>query len=346
MKFATIATLDSTGQLAKQIQNKLDRKTKPPGSLGRLEALAMQLCLIQDNLQPRIDHAHVLVFVADHGVVAQGVSPYPQAVTGQMVANFCNDGAAISVLAKTFGAQLKVIDAGILTAMSSQPRLQSLRIGPGTADFSVQPAMTLVQAQQAVQAGIELVTALPPRSVLMLGEMGIGNTTCAAALAHALTDWPATDCVGRGTGVDDAGLARKTEVIRTAVARLAGDRDPWRVLCEVGGFEVAMLAGAILAAAANRQVIVIDGFISTAAAALAFAWMPQSRDYCVFSHVSAEAAHRRWLAALGVKALLDLDMRLGEASGAVLALPLLRAACAIINEMATFESAGVDDRSA
>lgn len=374
-----IAAIAEDDGLARDALAELDRKTKPPGSLGQLEALAAQLARVQGRLRPRIEHAQVCVFAADHGVVAEGVSAFPQAVTAQMVANFLAGGAAVCVLARQFGAALTVVDAGVAAPLPAQsPQLLHRKIADGTANFARQPAMTAAQCAQALSRGIALGAALPAHGAFVPGEMGIGNTTSAAALMAALTGLDADACVGRGTGVDDAGLRRKAEAVARGVARLraqasaahasaahvsdtlASDmpesdthahaeaaRDAaLRALCEVGGFEIAMMTGAMLGAAAARQVVVVDGFIATAAAAVALQLMPALRGYCVFAHVSAEAPHRRWLAQLGARPLLALDMRLGEASGALLALPLLHAAAAILCEMATFDSAGVSSGAA
>lgn len=364
-----ITAIAEDDALARDALAELDRKTKPPGSLGQLEALAAQLARVQGRLRPRIEHAQVCVFAADHGVVAEGVSAFPQAVTAQMVANFLAGGAAVCVLARQFGAALTVVDAGVAASLPTQsPQLLHRKIADGTANFARQPAMTVAQCERALSRGIALGAALPAHGAFVPGEMGIGNTTSAAALMAALTGLDADACVGRGTGVDDAGLRRKAEAVARGVARLRAQasathaygahvsdmpahaeaaRDAaLRALCEVGGFEIAMMAGAMLGAAAARQVVVVDGFIATAAAAVALQLMPALRGYCVFAHVSAEVPHRRWLAQLGARPLLALDMRLGEASGALLALPLLHAAAAILCEMATFDSAGVSSGAA
>jgi nicotinate-nucleotide--dimethylbenzimidazole phosphoribosyltransferase len=342
---AETAHADDACGLAQAIDAELAAKTKPPGSLGELERLAAQIARAQGCVKPRIAHAQVLVFAGDHGIVAEGVSAYSQAVTAQMVLNFLAGGAAICVLAKTLDAELTVIDAGVAAALPAHPRLLARKIAHGTANFAHAPAMTLAQCVDAVRAGAEIASGFAPQGAIALGEMGIGNTTSAAALMHALTAVSAEDCVGRGTGVDDAALRRKADVVAAAVARHGRDGTPLDMLARYGGFEIAMMCGAMLGAAARRQIVIVDGFIATAAAAVAAAIAPQLLDYCVFAHVSAEAPHRRWLQALGARPLLDLGLRLGEGSGAVLALPLLRAAAAVLSEMATFASAGVSGRS-
>ena len=362
LDFPALPAVDADGDLARRVRAAWDRKTKPPGSLGRLEALALQMALVQDRADPRVAQAHVRVFAADHGVVAEGVSPYPQAVTAQMVANFLAGGAAISVLAQQFDAALAVVDAGVAASLAAHPQLLDRKIASGTGNFVQGPAMSDAARDAALAAGVAIGRELPPQAALVLGEMGIGNTTSAAAIMAALTGWPAEQCVGRGTGLDDAGVARKAAVVDRALGanglRMpapAGidepraaivDRDAaLRALAAVGGFEIAMMAGAALGAASVRAVVIVDGFIATAAAAIALALDPTLRPFLVFAHASAEAPHARWLQQLGAEPLLSLGMRLGEGSGAVLALPLLSAACALLGEMATFDSAGVSDRA-
>jgi nicotinate-nucleotide--dimethylbenzimidazole phosphoribosyltransferase len=355
--------VDLEGPLAAAVAAAWAAKTKPPGSLGMLETLGLQLALIQDRSVPRIAAAEVRVFAADHGVVAEGVSPYPQAVTAQMVANFLAGGAAISVLARHADAALRVIDAGVAADLPAHPHLLDRKIASGTANFAEGPAMSVQQRDAALAAGVAIGRGLAPQTALVLGEMGIGNTTSAAAIMAALTGLPPAACVGRGTGLDEAGVARKAGVVARALAvnRLnaggavaqghaggvpdsAPTVDALGVLAAVGGYEIAMMVGAMIGAASARAVVIVDGFIATAAAAIALAFEPALRPYLVFAHASAEAPHARWLALLGVRPLLSLDLRLGEGSGAILALPLLRAACALLAEMATFESAGVADR--
>ena len=350
-QIAPIATDDA---FARAVDAELDAKTKPLGALGELERLAARIARVQQRLAPSIAHAEALVFAADHGVAAEGVSAFPQAVTAQMVANFLAGGAAICVLARANGARLRVVDAGVAADLAPHPALIARSLGRGTANIVHAPAMTAAQCAEALNEGVTLGMALPEHGmhedgmpkygVLVLGEMGIANTTSAAALMRVLTGTPVADCVGRGTGVDDAGIARKCAAIHAAVARHGIDGTPLQLLARYGGFEIAMMAGAMLGAASKRQVILIDGFIATAAIAVAARIAPAVLDYCVFGHVSAEAPHRQWLKLLEARPLLDLGMRLGEGSGAMLALPLLRAACAILSDMATFQSAGVSGR--
>jgi nicotinate-nucleotide--dimethylbenzimidazole phosphoribosyltransferase len=334
--------------LHSQVQRDLDEKTKPLGALGRLEALALQLALIQGRPRPRLEQPQLVVCAADHGIAAQGVSAYPAEVTRQMVLNFLGGGAAVSVLARQHGLALTVVDCGVAHTFEPQPGLLIAKVqgaDNGTADASRGPAMTLAQARQALRQGRALVQGLPG-NVLLLGEMGIANTSAAALLMARLTGQALQRCVGRGTGLDDTGLARKHAALQAALAANAQAVAPLDVLSALGGLEIATLAGAVLQAASERRVIVVDGFITTAAVAVAQALAPAVLERCVFAHASAESGHAAWLAHLGVQPLLDLGLRLGEGSGAALAWPLLESACRILGEMASFASAGVSERSA
>lgn len=327
--------------LAARVQHALDHKTKPLGALGRLEALALQLALIQGAEQPVLRQPQLVVYAADHGLSRRGVSAYPREVTPQMVGNMLAGGAAVSVLARQQGLTLHVADCGVDAALA--PGAIDLRIAPGTADASAGPAMSIEQAERALEQGMALVERLPGNA-LLLGEMGIGNTSSASLVMQRLTGLPLADCVGRGTGVDDAGLVHKLAVLNEALVVNAAAQTPLQVAAAVGGFEIVTMAGSVIAAAADRRVVLVDGFITTAAVALAEALRPGVRAACVFAHRSAEGPHARWLQLLGVKPLLDLDLRLGEGSGAAMAWPLLTAACALLAEMASFESAGVSNR--
>jgi nicotinate-nucleotide--dimethylbenzimidazole phosphoribosyltransferase len=323
----------------------LDRKTKPRGSLGRIEELAAQVAAIRGSVSPGPLRSAIVVAVADHGVASEGVSAYPQEVTGQMVANFAAGGAAICVLARAVGAELVVVDAGVVTP-SDHPAVRSVRIGPGTANAATGPAMTREQAVTSILAGASLASELADRGVtaIALGEMGIGNTTSAAAVACALLDRSPGELCGPGTGLAPEGVARKAAVVGTMLERNAPDRaDPVAVLAAVGGFEIGFLTGVALQAAAARCVVVLDGFITGAAALVALRLAPVLEAYLVASHRSAEPGHRVVLDALGLEPLLELDMRLGEGSGAALALPLVSAARDVLVEMATFSGAGVTD---
>ncbi|MDR7296516.1 nicotinate-nucleotide--dimethylbenzimidazole phosphoribosyltransferase [Pelomonas aquatica] len=327
--------------LAARVQHALDHKTKPLGALGRIEALALQLALIQGSERPALRQPQLVVYAADHGLSRRGVSAYPREVTPQMVVNMLAGGAAVSVLARHQGLALSIADCGIDAPLAEGA--VDLRIAAGTADASAGPAMSLAQAERALHNGMALVERLPGNA-LLLGEMGIGNTSSASLLMQRLTGLPLRDCVGRGTGLDDAGLARKLAVLQEALAANTGAQMPQEIAAALGGFEIVTMAGSVIAAAAQRRVVVVDGFITTAAVALAEALRPGVLAACVFAHRSAEGPHAAWLRQLAVRPLLDLDLRLGEGSGAALAWPLLTAACALLADMASFESAGVSHR--
>ena len=344
--------------LTQRLQHLLDNKTKPLGSLGRLEALALQLGQILGTEAPQLAAPQMVVFAADHGLAAQGVSAYPSDVTWQMVQNFLAGGAAVSVLAREQGLNLTVVDCGVRHDFSpvlqaaagadvagAPPRLLDCKVAPGTADSSVQPAMTAAQCAQAIANGRAVVRGLPGNA-LLLGEMGIGNTSAASLLLARLTGLDVADCTGAGTGLDAAGVQRKVAVLRTVLARHADAASPLQALAAMGGFEIATLVGAIQQAAAERRVIVVDGFIVTAAVLVAQALQPQVLQRCVFAHRSGERGHALMLAHLGAQPLLDLGLRLGEGSGAALAWPLLRAACTVLRDMASFASAGVSQADA
>ena len=317
------------------IQIAIDSQTKPPGSLGQLEPVMALVAASQRSLKPDLGQPHMLIFAADHGVAAAGVSAYPSAVTAQMVANFAAGSAAINALCRNAGIALTVVDAGV-DWDGPPPGVVACSQGRGTANFVSGPAMSPAAARRAMQAGAALVSALPAGDRLIgFGEMGIGNTTSAAALLAALLGLSPAAVLGRGTGVDDAGLARKRAAIRTGLVRHAGAAP----LAALGGFEIAMMAGAMACAAREGRLVVVDGFVATAAWAAVDS--PVLRAHSIFAHISAERAHRAVLARLGVAPLLDLGMRLGEGSGAALAIPLVQAAAALLREMATFETAGV-----
>lgn len=328
----------------------------PAGALGRLLDLGQQLCAIEETLTPRADPATVVVLAADHGIAEEGVSAYPQEVTGQMLLNFMSGGAAINVLARHSQTRVLTVDLGVKhppATNAPQPDcLLHLAIAPGTANFLHRPAMTRQQAEQAIAVGRRVVAeelAARGVKVVALGEMGIGNTTSASALASLLTGQAVEAVTGRGTGLDEVGWRHKVEVIRRSLDRhfpqRSGRLEPLPALTAVGGFEIAGLVGVALESAARRMVVVLDGFISSVAGLLAVRLEPELRGYCVAAHCSVEPGHRAVLEALDLKPLLDLGMRLGEGSGAALAIPLLQGAANIMREMATFESAGVLDRA-
>ncbi len=337
-----IALLDA--QAMRLARLRLDALTKPPGSLGQLETLAVTLAGITGQPRPRLARKAVLVFAADHGVASEGVSAYPAVVTGQMVRAFLAGHAAINVLAGRVGARVVVVDVGVAADLPPHPNLVRCRVAPGTASFTRGPAMTRAQALAAVEAGMAVLEWEVERGLDLvgIGEMGIGNTTAASALAAALTGLPVAAVTGRGTGVDDAGLQRKLAAIERALAANPVDpADPLGALAALGGLEIAGLVGVLLAAAARRLPVLLDGFITGAAALVAVGLCPAVRHYLIASHCSAEVGHPRVLERLGLRPLLALDLRLGEGTGAALAMPLVDAALAILDEMATFEEAGV-----
>jgi len=328
--------------LARQVTARWDSLTKPPGSLGRLESLVAQLALATGNARPSVSRKALVVFCADHGVTDEGVSAYPKAVTRQMLLNFLAGGAAINVLCRQFGIETLVVDAGV--DGEPVPGAVDLRLGPGTANFVQGPAMSIAQAEEALNNGLMLAQRLSGAcDIAAVGEMGIGNTTAASALFCAYSGTAPEAAVGPGTGVNSEGVRRKAEVVRLALERHRGVTEPTAILAALGGFEIATMAGFLLGAAANRLPVVVDGFIASAAALAAHAINPAVLPYLLFSHVSAETAHRRLLETLGVRPILDLDMRLGEGSGAAMAMPVLDGAVALYENMATFAEGGVSN---
>jgi nicotinate-nucleotide--dimethylbenzimidazole phosphoribosyltransferase len=324
-------------------QRAFDAKTKPRGSLGRLEALAARVAALQGTAVPPRPEAAIVVAAADHGVAVEGVSAYPQEVTAQMVANFVAGGAAINVLAREAGARLLVVDAGVATPAED---VRSLRLGAGTASIARGPAMARATAARGIEHGAALAAELAADGIGLvgLGEMGIANTTAASALCASLLPAAPEAVCGRGTGLDDDGLARKVAVVARALEVNGVDpADPLGALAALGGFELAVLAGVALGCAAERVPVVLDGFITAAAALVAARLAPAAVDAMVASHLSPEPGHRLVLDALGLEPLLDLDLRLGEGTGAALAIPLVRSALALLNEMASFADAGVTD---
>jgi nicotinate-nucleotide--dimethylbenzimidazole phosphoribosyltransferase len=328
-----------------ELRRIIDTKTKPPGSLGRLESLALQMGLIQHSTRPRIERPAMIVFAADHGIAAEGVSAYPQEVTAQMVANFLAGGAAINALSRSVGMTLEVVDAGVASPIPLEG-YERLSLGAGTRNFAQEPAMTRETALEAIARGAARVRhhASLGTNVIGFGEMGIANTSAAACLMSRLCDVSIDECVGRGTGLDDHGVRHKRDVLSKALALHAHSDDAIDTLATFGGFEIAMMTGAYLAAAEANMTILVDGFIATSALVVASKIAPEVLGYCVFAHASNEAGHRRMLAHFDAMPLLQLDLRLGEGTGAALALPILRAAVAFVDEMASFESAGVSDK--
>ncbi|MDP9993479.1 nicotinate-nucleotide--dimethylbenzimidazole phosphoribosyltransferase [Variovorax boronicumulans] len=331
--------------LAERLQSAIDNKTKPLGALGKLETLAVRIGTILGSEAPMLEAPQILVCAGDHGLAARGVSAYPSDVTWQMVENFLAGGAAVSVLARQHGLALTVVDCGVRRDFQPRPGLVSRRIAAGTADASTGPAMTAEQCAQAIANGCEVVRALPGNA-LLLGEMGIGNSSSAALLLSRLAGLDIGACTGAGTGLDAAGLARKRDVLREVLALHSTATEPLDALAAFGGFEVATLVGAVLQAAEERRVIVVDGFIASAAVLVAQALQPHVTQRCVAAHSSAEPGHALLLKHLGLEPLLNLDLRLGEGSGGALAWPLLESACRILREMASFEAAGVSRKDA
>ncbi len=351
---AAVKPLDQ--RLLEQARRRLDNLTKPRGSLGRLEELAAQLYALQEGRDPlSCDPARVYTIAGDHGVAAPeaeggaGVSAFPQAVTRQMVFNFLAGGAGVNAIAGSVGADLLVVDAGCLgEPFPEHPRLLQRRVASGTANFLHDPAMSLAQCETALDMGVGLASAAAAEgfATLCTGDMGIGNTTPSTALYCALLQLSPGETTGPGAGLDSAGVARKVKTLEQALTRHAdvvASRDPLAILAALGGYEIAALTGLILGGAAHGLLVVVDGFIATAAFTVAHAMAPAVAERCVLAHASAEPGHAKAVDVLGVRPLLHLDMRLGEGSGAALAVPLLRAAIAIFQEMATFEDAGVSE---
>ncbi|MFC1942599.1 nicotinate-nucleotide--dimethylbenzimidazole phosphoribosyltransferase [Chloroflexota bacterium] len=329
-----------------EAQSRQDTLTKPPGSLGRLEEISVQLAGIQGKARPRIEDKAIVTMAGDHGVVAENIGNWPQDVTAQMVYNFLRGGAGINVLTRLVGARVTIVDMGVATDLEPNPRLISKKIDYGTNNMCLGPAMTNEQAVKSIEAGIEVLNEEAARGldIVGTGDMGIGNTATSSAIYAAITGKQAIEVTGRGTGLTDEQLAHKIEVIQRALAVNHPDpSQPIDVLAKVGGFEIGGLAGVILGAAAKRIPVVIDGFISGAAALIAISLAPLLKEFIIPAHVSAEAGHPALLEYLGLKPLLNLDMRLGEGTGAALGIFMAEAAARTLNEMATFAEAGVSE---
>ena len=327
-------------------QQRQDSLTKPHGSMGRFEELSIQIAGIRGKLVSEFKHKAVITMAADHGVVAEGVTLYPQEVTKQMVFNFLDGGAAINVLARHIGARVVIVDMGVIGGFEPLPGLLCKMIDFGTMNMAKGPAMNQQQAMDTLEYGIEVVEDEINKGldIIGTGDMGLGNTTASSAIFAAISGYPVDKVTGRGTGVDDEQLAHKVDVIKQALSVNNPDsKDPMDVLARVGGFEIGGLAGVILAGAAHRIPVVIDGFISGAAALIAIGLSPQVKDYLIPAHVSAEAGHRLMLDFMGLKPLLDLNMRLGEGTGAAIGISLAEAAVKILGQMATFADAGVSE---
>lgn len=333
--------------LADRVRRAIDAKTKPPGSLGVVEELALAMAEAQRTERPAADPARLFIFAGDHGIVEEGVSAWPQEVTAQMVLNFLAGGAAATVFARSVGAEVSVVDAGVATPLPDAEGLHRAGIRAGTRNAAREDALRPDEVAAALDFGAGMATAAVAEGtrIVALGEMGIGNTSSAALLAHAVAGIPLETLAGPGAGLDAGGVDRKRAVLERAAARRPGRLGPADALAAFGGLEIAAMAGALVGAVSAGAVVLVDGFIATSAALVALSAHPEARPGCIFAHRSHEPGHRAMLDHLGARPLLDLDLRLGEGTGALLALPLLRAACAMLNEMATFESAGVASRT-
>ncbi|MFB6457647.1 nicotinate-nucleotide--dimethylbenzimidazole phosphoribosyltransferase [Chitinophaga sp. Hz27] len=334
--------------LKEPLQEKINQKTKPPGSLGKLEQIALQAGLIQETLTPALHHPAIIVFAGDHGIAEDGlVNPFPQAVTAQMVYNFLNGGAAINVFSRQHKLDLRIVDAGVNHSFGTHPQLRDRKIGMGTKNYMHQPAMSKEQCAAAMDAGAEEVYQLFQEgcNIIGFGEMGIGNTSSAALLMSHFTGLPIDECVGIGTGSNIQQLEQKKAILRQVQAFHPTPGSPVQALATFGGFEIAMICGAIIQAAEFKMMIVIDGFIVSAALLAAAAMYPAVLEYCIFAHCSNEKGHQAMLKYLHADPLLQLDMRLGEGTGAALAIPLVQSAVAFLEEMASFNSAQVSNRS-
>ena len=349
-------TIDAPDRsITTELQQAIDRKTKPVGSLGRLEQIALKMGLIQQSVAPVLKNPHILVFAGDHGIADEGVSAYPKEVTRQMVLNFLSGGAAINVFTRQHDIGLTIVDAGVYHDFShdfgamDHPGFRSEKIGMGTKNFLQQPAMSREECIRAVETGGRLTEELfqSGTNIIGFGEMGIGNTSAASLLTAALTGASMADCVGRGTGLDDAGLKRKTDILERALKKMNGftteRANPTEVLQYAGGFEMAMMCGAMLKAAELKMAFLVDGFIATSVFLCACRWYPSVVNYAFFCHLSGEKGHKRLLEEFDEQPLLDLEMRLGEGSGCAVAYPLIESAVLFLNEMASFDEAGVDD---
>lgn len=340
-----ITPLNSSLEAA--LTEKINLKTKPLGALGKLEKLALQIGKIQNTLSPVLTKPTIVVFAGDHGIAKEGVSPFPQEVTWQMVFNFLQGGAGINVFARQHQIAIKVVDAGVNYTFAPHPDLIDLKVAPGTQSYLHAPAMSVEECATAISRAADLVEQLHGDgcNVIGFGEMGIGNTSSAALLMSLLCNLPLEQCIGRGTGLDDKGLEKKKAILSEALRTQApADKSPLEILRTFGGFEVAMICGAMLKAAELKMIVLVDGFITTAALLVAAALHPAILDYCVFAHQSNEQGHQQLLAYLKADPILHLGMRLGEGTGAAVAYPVVQSAVAFLNEMASFESAGVSNK--
>jgi nicotinate-nucleotide--dimethylbenzimidazole phosphoribosyltransferase len=344
MKIFDIKTPDKA--LQKSLQHKIDFKTKPVGSLGKLEEIAKQIGVIQQSLNPVLSSPTVVVFAGDHGIALDGVTPYPQEVTFQMVMNFLNEGAGINVFSKQNGLAVKVVDAGVNHDFGAIENLLNHKVNKGTRSFLKEQAMTFEELEECIEKGSAIVNDLFNKgcNCIAFGEMGIGNTSSASMLMHYFTGISLADCIGRGTGLNDEGLNKKINVLQTA-AEFHGKIADWeKAMQTFSGYEIAMMTGAMLQAAENNMVILLDGFIASTAYLAAFKLYPEINNYTIACHLSDEKGHRLLLDYLQLSPVLNLGMRLGEGTGAAVAFPIIKAAVSFLNEMASFESAGISNK--
>lgn len=333
-------------RLKGDLQRKIDLKTKPLGALGQLEKIALQIGLIQDTLTPELKSPHIVVFAGDHGIATEGVSAYPQEVTFQMVMNFLNGGAAINVFCKQNEINIKIVDAGVNYVFPPGLNLEDAKIGMGTKSFLKEPAMSIREAQKCIDRGSVIVNEIYQSgcNVIGFGEMGIGNTSSASVLMSLLCNIPIKDCVGKGTGLDEEGFTKKIKVLTDAIEKQGKPDTVFKTLAAYGGFEIAQMCGAMLQAAENKMVVLVDGFIATSAFLVAYEIKPDISDYAVFCHQSDEQGHAKMLKYLKAKPVFSLNMRLGEGTGAAVSYPVIQSAVNFLNEMASFESAGVSNK--
>ena len=334
-------------EISEKLQHKIDFKTKPLGALGTLESIALQIGQIQNTLTPQLNDPHILVFAADHGLAKEGVSAYPQEVTHQMVLNFLQGGAAINVFCKQHDIVLKVVDTGVNHDFEPHPSLVNSKINHGTHSALNASAMSLEEAHLCIEKGANLVNTEVSRActVIGFGEMGIGNTSSASLIMHYLTKQPIEDCVGRGTGVNEEQYKNKLNILKQTIEHHGDLNDPYEILSAVGGYEIGHMVGAYLQAAQNGMTILVDGFITSAAFALAYAIHPEIKDYAIFSHQSHEKGHQLLLDHIGVSSVLNLNLRLGEGTGSAIVLPLIQSSVNFLNQMASFEEANVSNKA-
>ncbi|MGQ1787738.1 MULTISPECIES: nicotinate-nucleotide--dimethylbenzimidazole phosphoribosyltransferase [unclassified Saccharicrinis] len=333
-------------ELTDKINHKIDTKTKPLGSLGKLESIARKISQVQETLSPKLNHPAILVCAGDHGVTEEGISPFPQEVTFQMVMNFLSEGAAINVFTRQNNIKLILADTGVNFDFEASPKLINAKIAHGTKNFAKEPAMTMEQCKRAMTNGADMVQKLHHEgtNIVGFGEMGIGNTTSAAALLCAYTKCSSQDAAGAGTGLDENGIKHKASVIDKAVKLHNAHTDPYKTLANLGGFEIATITGAMLKAAELKMVVMVDGFIITSALLAAYEINNNILDYCIFSHKSHEKGHALMLDYLKAEPILDIHMRLGEGTGSAVAYPIIESAINFFNEMSSFENAGVSNR--